>query len=132
MPRLHHVTSVRNRESIREFGLDWTRMAAAPGIAGSRGPEVEGCFLCVERPEVDWFIRLNNTGGPVDVWAVDGLELRQLRTSPNGHQYFPDKIAPQQLALVRQDVHLEWRPSSPRGGESGWGDTDTWPPQIQG
>jgi len=102
-------------------------MAAAPGIAGSRGPEVEGCFLCVERAEVDWFIWLNNTGGPVDVWAVDGIELRQLRTSPNGHQYFPDKIAPQQLALVRQDVHLERRPSPPPSSESGWTST-TLPP----
>jgi hypothetical protein len=47
-----------------------------------------------------------NTGGPVDVWAVDGIDPRQLRTSPSGHQYFPDTIAPQQLALVRQDVYL--------------------------
>src|SRR5688572_26870082 len=100
MPRLHHVTSVRNRESIRAFGLDWSRLGAGRGIAGSRGPEVEDCFLCVGPHEVDWFIFLNNTGGPVDVWAVDGIELGQLHLSPEGHHYFPGRIAPQRLTLV--------------------------------
>ncbi|GAA4469143.1 hypothetical protein [Phytohabitans houttuyneae] len=104
MPRLHHVTSVRNRESIRTYGLDWSRMGAARGIAGSRGPEVEGCFLCVDPHEVDWFIFLNNTGGPVDVWAVDGIEVGELLLSPEGHHYFPGRIEPGRLTLVRQDV----------------------------
>ena len=40
-----HVTSSRNRQSILEHGLDWRRMAFAPGIAGSPVPEREGCFL---------------------------------------------------------------------------------------
>jgi hypothetical protein len=104
MPRLHHVTSTLNRESIRVFGLDWSRMIAAPGIAGSAAPEVDGCFLCVNLSDVDWFVWLNNTGGPVDVWAVDGIELDQLQTSPNGYDYFPAKISTEQLTLVRQDV----------------------------
>jgi hypothetical protein len=59
-----HVTSSRNRSSILRYGLDWTRMGAAPGIAGSGRPEVEGCFLCVDVLEDEWFIKMNNTGGP--------------------------------------------------------------------
>jgi hypothetical protein len=35
MPALFHVTSELNRESIRTHGLDWSRMGAAHGIAGS-------------------------------------------------------------------------------------------------
>ena len=35
MTRLFHVSSALNRESILAHGLDWTRMGAAPGIAGS-------------------------------------------------------------------------------------------------
>lgn len=66
---LFHVSSVANRRSIGAHGLDWTRMGAAPGIAGSRSPEVEGCFLAGEE-DVDWFVlTINNTGGPVDVWG---------------------------------------------------------------
>ncbi len=54
-------------------GLDWTRMAAAPGIAGSREAEEEGVFLCRDESEVSFFARINNTGGPVHVWAVDEI-----------------------------------------------------------
>jgi hypothetical protein len=39
---LYHVTSVRNRGSIRAHGLDWTRMGEAPGIAGS--PDIRSGF----------------------------------------------------------------------------------------
>ncbi|MEU4562729.1 hypothetical protein AB0F72_30495 [Actinoplanes sp. NPDC023936] len=84
--------------------MDWTRMGAAPGIAGSRRPEVEGVFLCAERWEADWFIRLNNTGGPVDIWAVEGVELDLLQTSPEGFRYFPGKIDARQVQLVEQDL----------------------------
>ncbi|MFF5076475.1 hypothetical protein ACFY36_05450 [Actinoplanes sp. NPDC000266] len=102
MPRLHHVSSVRNRDSIRAFGLDWTRMGAAPGIAGSREPEQQGVFLCRDESESSWFVRLNNTGGPVDVWAVDDVDPSQLLTSPEGYAYFPGRIPPSRLALVSQ------------------------------
>ena len=44
--RAFHVTSSRNRESVRLVGLDWERMAASPGIAGSLVPVVAGVFLC--------------------------------------------------------------------------------------
>jgi hypothetical protein len=46
MPRLFHVSSAANRKSILAHGLDWTRMGAARGIAGSTTPEQEGVFLC--------------------------------------------------------------------------------------
>jgi len=42
MARLFHVSSVANRDSILAYGLDWTRMGAAPGIAGSLAPEADG------------------------------------------------------------------------------------------
>ncbi|MEV6924447.1 hypothetical protein AB0M46_08050 [Dactylosporangium sp. NPDC051485] len=104
---------MRNRDSIRSFGLDWTRMGAAPGIAGSRRPEVEGVFLCVQPEDADWFVRFNNTGGPVDVWAVDGIELDQLRGAPEGYRYFPGSIGPQQLLLVRRDLPPRCNGSEP-------------------
>jgi hypothetical protein len=99
-----HVTSVLNRDSISAHGLDWTLMSDAPGIAGSRGPEVEGCFVCVDEFEVSFFLRINNTGGPVDVWAIEGVEEEELITPPNGFQYVSRRIAPTMLSLHRRDV----------------------------
>jgi hypothetical protein len=99
--RHFHVTSSLNRESIRRFGLDWTRMGAASGIAGSTVPEVEGIFLD-ELP--DFFVRMNNTGGPVDVWAVDGIEPESLVEGSNGFPYFPGVIGSEQLTLLETDV----------------------------
>lgn len=99
--RHFHVTSSLNRESIRKFGLDWTRMGAAPGIAGSTVPEVEGVFLD-EFP--DFFVRMNNTGGPVDVWAIDGIHPASLVESSNGFRYFPGVIGPERLTLRDTDV----------------------------
>ena len=104
MPRVFHVTSVLNRDSIATHGLDWTRMADAPGIAGSRQPEEEGCFLCINDFEVSFFVRINNTGGPVDVWAVEGINDEELVTPPNGFQYVPRRIPPTQLSLYRRDL----------------------------
>jgi hypothetical protein len=101
--RLFHVTSVDNRASITEHGLDWTRMNAARGIAGSRRPEQEGCFLADEWT-ADYFVRLNNTGGPVDVWAVEAVDELQLLTSPEGYQYLPELISADRLTLVRRDI----------------------------
>ena len=101
---LFHVSSVENRASILQHGLDWSQMGYARGIAGSHRPEVEGVFLCLEEWEVDWFIDLNNTGGPVDVWAVEGVNGDDLVESPNGHHYLARPIPPNQVILVRQDV----------------------------
>jgi hypothetical protein len=102
--RLFHVSSSLNRESIRRHGLDWTRMAAAPGIAGSREPEQPGCFLCVDEWETDWFVRMNNTGGTVDVWAVEGIDQTELVLSPEGHTYLPATVPPEQVSLLRSDI----------------------------
>jgi len=55
---------------------DWTRMGAARGIAGSMSPEEKGVFLCRDEFEARFFIDLNNTGGPVDIWVVTGLVSR--------------------------------------------------------
>jgi hypothetical protein len=57
---MYHVTSSRNRASIQEHGLDAFLMGAACGIAGSRDPEVAGCFLC-GRTDVDWFADVINS-----------------------------------------------------------------------
>lgn len=102
--RFFHVTSRRNRGSIQSHGLDWTRMADALGIAGSREPEQTGCFLCLDEREVEWFLRLNNTGDHVDVWAVEEVDAAELVQSPEGHFYLPRRVPPDRLTLVRRDV----------------------------
>ena len=83
--RFFHVTSSLNRESIGENGLDWDRMGDAWGIAGSRAPEQAGSFVCEDDGQVEWFVRMNNTGGPVDVWAVSGVDRVELHESPEGY-----------------------------------------------
>jgi len=100
MPRLLHVSSAANRESILAHGLDWTRMGAAPGIAGSMSPEEEGIFLCRDEFEARFFIDMNNTGGPVDVWAVTGIEESELVTGGSGFCYFPAPILAAQVTLA--------------------------------
>lgn len=101
---MFHVTSSRNRGSIATHGLDWTRMAEASGIAGSREPEQEGCFVCRDEHEAEWFVRLNNTRGPVDVWAVGGVDLGELIESPEGYLYVPRRVPPECLRLVKEDI----------------------------
>lgn len=105
MPHFH-VSSSRNRASIAAHGLDWGRMGAAPGIAGSRAPEQEGCFLG-DAWERDFFVRINTTGGPVDVWQVDGVADDELVESPEGFRYLPRRIPASQVRLMRQDVPAE-------------------------
>src|ERR1035441_5091040 len=100
MPRLLHVSSVLNRESILAHGLDWTRMGAAPGIAGSRLPEEEGVFLCRDEVEVAWFVRIHTAGAPIDVWAVTGIEEGQLLITANGLSYFPGRMPNSQITLA--------------------------------
>jgi hypothetical protein len=99
-----HVSSTDNRESIKAHGLDWTLMGVAPGIAGSPHPEREGCFLARDETETEWFVGMNNTGGPVDVWAVELADDVVLVDAGDGYDYYPDKIPPEQLELVRSDI----------------------------
>ncbi|GAA1152509.1 hypothetical protein [Nocardioides aquiterrae] len=99
--RAYHVSSSLNRASIAEHGLDWERMGLACGIAGSPTPEAEGVFLCREEVEADWFVRLNNTGGPVDVWMIDGIEPESLIDNGSGFEYVRHKIPAASLTLLR-------------------------------
>jgi hypothetical protein len=95
-----HVSSAANRNSIRVHGLDWTRMGAARGIAGSTVPEADGVFLCPDEFTVGFFVRMNNTGGPVDVWAVSGIDKEQMSDNGSGFFYFPGRISPGQVTLI--------------------------------
>lgn len=95
-----HVSSRANRESIWAYGLDWTKMGAAPGIAGSTDPEADGVFLCQDEFTAGFFVRMNNTGGPVDVWAVSGTFEDQMIDNGSGFFYFPGRIPAGQLTLT--------------------------------
>jgi hypothetical protein len=97
---MYHVTSSKNRASIQAHGLDWRRMGAARGIAGSHRPEQEGCFLAPDRFTADFFVRMNAPGGPVDVWEVSGVEEAELLESPEGFAYLPAVVPPDRLRLV--------------------------------
>jgi hypothetical protein len=99
-----HVTSSRNRESILLHGLDWRYMSEASGIAGSVKPEQQGCFLCRDDGDVEFFVGMNNTAGPVDVWAVAGVDEESLLQSPEGFVFIPAPIPADRLKLVRRDV----------------------------
>lgn len=80
-------------------------MGAAPGIAGSRRAEVEGVFVCRGEEEADFFLRMiNNTGGPVDLWSVDGIDEASLLDNGNGFVYLPDRIPAARVRLVRPDI----------------------------
>ncbi|MCQ4118420.1 hypothetical protein [Rhodococcus tibetensis] len=67
-------------------------------------PEQEGCFLAADEFERDWFVRMNNTGGAVDVWEVYSIDADDLIESPEGHYYFPGVVATSNLRLVQQDL----------------------------
>lgn len=79
-------------------------MGAARGVAGSRRPEVEGIFVCRSEEDAEFFLLINNTGGPVDVWSVDGIDEGLLLDNGNGFVYLPDRIPAAQVRLVRSDV----------------------------
>jgi hypothetical protein len=84
MTRMFHVSSTANRTSIDVHGLDWSRMSGTSGIAGSRLPEVEGIFLSQDRFTAEFFVRMNNTGGPVDMWTVEDIDDAELVESDTG------------------------------------------------
>lgn len=100
---MFHVTCVANRASIAVNGLDWRLMGDARGIAGSRVPEQQGCFLARDESETEWFVQMNNTGGPVDVWEVTGVSADDLLESPEGYLYLPGPIPPSRLRLLRTE-----------------------------
>jgi hypothetical protein len=85
----------------------WIGLAAHGRSSRHRGnsaPEQAGCFLCLNEFEMEWFVKtINTTGGPVDVWAVDGVDEKDLVESPEGHSYLPRPIAAHLLTLWRSD-----------------------------
>jgi hypothetical protein len=99
-----HVSSSRNRLSILEHGLDWSRMGETRGIAGSNRPGEEGCFPCRDRDEADWFVAMNNTGGPVDIWAIDNVDASELVDAGSGYFYMPGIIPRDRITLTEQDL----------------------------
>ncbi len=104
MNRMFHVSSARNRPSIQAHGLDWARMSGTRGIAGSRQPEVDGIFLSPDHFTAQFFVRMNNTGGPVDIWAVDDVDPNDLIDSGNGFSYVPYRINRARLTLHDQGL----------------------------
>ncbi len=114
MARLFHVSPAANRASIDEHGLDWTLMGAAAGIAGSSSPEVEGVFLCRDIGEVQFFMGIRN-GVDADVWAVDGIDERDLVESPEGFAYLPARITRDALTRIDPPAPL---PSTVHDGPS--------------
>jgi hypothetical protein len=98
---LFHVTASTNRESIERHGLDWHRMSAAPGIAGSTMPEKEGIFLARDRSEVDWFIEMAGWRGvdELDIWEVVSAQLPLLESS-EGYIYTTQPIPRSQIRLL--------------------------------
>jgi hypothetical protein len=112
-----HVSSAANRESIRVHGLDWTRMGAARGIAGSTVPEADGVFLCRNEFDAGFFVQMNNTGGPVDVWAVSGIDEEQMLDNGSGFSYFPGRISAGQVALI-QSAPVDAAPDPDSSGPS--------------
>jgi hypothetical protein len=79
-------------------------MGAAPGIAGSSRPEADGIFLCDSEFTVEFFLQINNTGGPVDVWQVDGVDAEQMLDNGSGFFYLPGRISVDRITLVQQDL----------------------------
>lgn len=102
--RRFHVSSALNRQSITQYGLDWTRMGAARGIAGSCHPEQSGCFIALDGSEADWFARMGLTFGPVDVWEVDGVVDSEFIESPEGYYYIERTVPAHRLRLTRRQV----------------------------
>lgn len=79
-------------------------MKGVPGIAGNAAPDGEGVFLCEDEAEADFFVKMNNTDGPVDIWAVEGINLDDLQASLYGPYLLPYAVPPSRLTLVREDV----------------------------
>lgn len=71
----------------------------------SRQPEQDGCFIARGPWQRDYFVDMNNTGGPVDVWRVSNIDPEEFATSPEGYSYVPGAIAASQLVLTDTDIH---------------------------
>lgn len=96
-----HLSATVNRESILRHGLDWSRMAAARGIAGSRRPEIEASFLVWDRQQADFFIQMSRT--PVDLWGVR-VEGLWIENGPDGWWLVAEPLPPHRLRLLVADM----------------------------
>jgi hypothetical protein len=114
-----HVTSTRNRESILQHGLDWTRMVDQPGIAGSESAEGACVFLAEDMEVAEWFVSISRSNHKsVDIWEVtlpDDLDLpddlEKWGDAPvgpyreiDGFLCTTQPIPPDRMRLVRKDV----------------------------
>lgn len=97
---LYHVSSSTNRESIRQHGVDWQLMEAAPGVAGSTRFELPAVFLNESFGEAEFFVDMARF--PVDVWAVEATGLWG-ENGPDGWVIVPEPISTERLRLVDQD-----------------------------
>ena len=43
-------------------------------------------------------------GGPVDAWAVEGIDPDSLLDNGNGHGYLPEKIPAASLTLLHREL----------------------------
>jgi hypothetical protein len=98
---MSHVTAAVNRDSIRRHGLDWTKMGAVTGVAGSTAPELPAIFLCEDDFDAAFFIRMARQ--PTDVWEVrvDGFWVEN---GPDGWWIIDQPVGPDRLRLARKDV----------------------------
>jgi hypothetical protein len=119
-PVAFHVSSTRNRESILQHGLDWTRMLDQPGIAGSPGAEGPYVFLAEDMDLAEWFVSMSRSHHrSVDIWEVtlaDHVDLPDdvykwgdaLPVGPyrqiDGFLCTTQAIPPDRVRLVRKDV----------------------------
>ena len=47
---------------------------------------------------------MNNTGGPVDVWHVDDIDISELDTAMPGYLFYPGTIDSDRLTLIQTDI----------------------------
>jgi len=97
---MFHLTATQNRGSITQHGLDWRRMGAACGIAGSPEPELPAIFLCEDRGAISFFTMMART--TTDIWGVrvDGLWTEN---GPDGWIIIPEPVPRSRLHLVETD-----------------------------
>lgn len=100
-----HASAVANRDSIRRHGLDWRRMGAARGIAGSTKPELPGIFICDCMEDISFFLHMARCA--TDVWSVDADGL-WCETGPSGWWVISQPIGPERLRLVARDIPAHW------------------------
>jgi hypothetical protein len=93
---MYHVTACANRDSIRQHGLDWRLMGAAPGVAGSTNPELPGIFL-QEHADDDFFVQMSRT--TTDMWEVN-VNALWLESGPSGWWVVTSPIGPERLRLL--------------------------------